>query len=133
MTQFRTERKHAFTGVPYEETYGYCRGVRIGDRVLVSGSSALGTDGKIDPALDGDLYGQAKVAIGKIDSALTELGLSLDHVVRTTFYVVDQAQQLDAARAHGEFFGKAKPAFTMVGIPFLYGDGLIEIEVEAVE
>jgi enamine deaminase RidA (YjgF/YER057c/UK114 family) len=126
-------RQHAFTGVPYEETFGYCRAIRIGDRVIASGSSALGTDGGLDPVLAGDMYGQAKKAISKIEDALNQLGVTLDHVVRTCFYVVDATKQEDAARAHGDFFGGAKPAFTMVGVPFLYGDGLlIEIEVEAI-
>jgi len=131
---FRAARQHAFTGVPYETTFGYCRAVRVGDRVIASGSSALNRDGGMDVELVGDMYGQARFALGKIEDALQQLGSSLDHAVRTCFYVTDASKQEAAARAHGEFFGNARPAFTMVGVPFLYGDDLlIEIEVEAID
>lgn len=133
-TQMKIERIRAGSGVPYEETYGYCRAVRVGNRVLVAGSSALGPDGKMDESLIGDMYGQVKFAVGKIERALNELGLGLGHVVRTSFYVTDPAQQAVAAQAHADFFGRSKPAFTMVGIAFLYMPELmVEIDAEAVD
>lgn len=133
-TDVNTPRQHAFTGMQFEETFGYCRAVRIGDRVIASGSSALNAQGVMNPELVGDMFGQATFALNKIQDALKQLGSSLDRAVRTCFYVTDASQQEAAARAHGEFFRDVKPAFTMVGVPFLYGDGLlIEIEVETVD
>jgi enamine deaminase RidA (YjgF/YER057c/UK114 family) len=127
------QRHRAGSGVPYEETYAYSRVVRIGDRAWISGTSALGEDNSFDPAIAGDVKAQARVAFAKIERALAQVGLGLQHIVRTVFYITDPADGRAAAEVHAEFFGEARPAFTMVGTPFLYGDGLrIEIEAEAV-
>jgi enamine deaminase RidA (YjgF/YER057c/UK114 family) len=132
--EFRTARERAVTGIPQEEEFRYSRGVRVGDRVIVSGSSALWRDGGMDPALEGDMYGQCKVAIGKIEQALRDLGSSLQHVVKATFFITEAEMTEAAAHAFRDFFGPARPAFTLVGVPFLAGPGLlVEIEAEAVD
>ena len=59
---------------------GYSRAVRIGDRILVSGTTATGPDGLVggdDPAA------QANFAIDKIEDAIQHLGGTLRDVVQT--------------------------------------------------
>jgi enamine deaminase RidA (YjgF/YER057c/UK114 family) len=125
------ERLRAGSGVPYEDMYGYSRALRVDNRVISSGSSALGPDGGMDPSLKGDMYGQVKVAVGKIERAFADVGATLADVVKVTFFVTDREQE--AARAFSDFFGPAKPAFTMVGVAFLYlPELLVEVEAEAV-
>jgi enamine deaminase RidA (YjgF/YER057c/UK114 family) len=80
------------------------------------------------------MYGQCKVAIGKIEQALRDLDSSLQHVVKATFFITDADGTEAAAHAFRDFFGPARPAFTLVGVPFLAGPGLlVEIEAEAVD
>jgi enamine deaminase RidA (YjgF/YER057c/UK114 family) len=74
------------------------------------------------------------VAASKIEKALTDLGSSLAHVVRVNFYITDSLQTDAAANAFRDFFGLARPAFTLVGVPFLVGpELLVEIDAEAID
>ncbi|MBC3191782.1 RidA family protein [Pseudonocardia sp. C8] len=131
---FVHERHRASAGIPAEEEYRFSRAVRVGDRVIVSGCPAIGPDGQLDPALKGDMYGQCRVAIEMIEKVLGDLDSSLDHVVKVNFYITDAQYGADAVRAMRDFFGRARPAATLVGTPFLFGsDFLVEIEVEAVD
>ena len=43
------ERTRATSGTPYETTVGYCRAVRVGDRIHVSGTAPIWPDGSCDP------------------------------------------------------------------------------------
>ena len=105
------------------ERYGYSRAIRAGDLIEVAGTTAPG-----DSA-----YKQARVALATIELALTELGASLDDVIRTRMFVVDvQANGDDVARAHGEVFGDVRPATGMYGVTALLGpEMLVEIEATA--
>jgi enamine deaminase RidA (YjgF/YER057c/UK114 family) len=126
-----SQRQRISSGSPYEPVFGFSRAVRVGDRVIVSGTVAWGDDGKL--AAPGDMYGQAKQALRNIEKALDEAGASMADVVRTRRYVTDVSRSDQVARAHGEIFGDIRPAATMVGVPALIdSEMLVEIEAEAV-
>ena len=105
------------------ERYGYSRAVRAGSVIEVAGTTAPG-----DSA-----YDQAKAALRTIEQALTELGASLENVVRTRMFVVDApANGDDVARAHGEVFADIRPATAMYGVvALLEPQMLVEIEATA--
>ena len=42
-------RQRVTSGSPYEEAFGFSRAVRIGDRILVSGTAPIWPDGWCDP------------------------------------------------------------------------------------
>ena len=72
--------------------------------------------------------------MANIARALAAAGAGLEHVVRTRLFVVDIAAHWEAVgRAHGEVFGHARPATTLVEVAgFIHPDILVEIEAVAV-
>ncbi len=133
MTELLTRRERAYSGLPNEDFFGYCRAIKVDDtRVIVSGCTALdGADG-VAPELVGDMYGQAVEAFRRMEDALGKLGAGFEHVVRTNCYLTDASQLKEVIRAHGEVFGDIKPSNNTMGISFLFHPTcLIEIDCEA--
>lgn len=123
-------RKNISSGAPWEEKVGYSRAVRIGNWIAVAGTTAI-KDGVI--AGTGSPYLQTIVILDKIQSALAEAGANLEDVIRTRIYVTDMAHWEEVGRAHGEFFGKIRPAATLVEVSRLIDpDLLVEIEADAI-
>ncbi|AIQ49877.1 endoribonuclease L-PSP [Paenibacillus sp. FSL R7-0273] len=124
------ERKQVFTGSPWESSVGYCRALRIGDRIEVAGTTAM-RNGEV--AFAGNPYEQTKFILQTIEQALADLGAGMNHVVRTRMYVTDISKWEEYGRAHGEFFRDIQPVATMVEVKALIDPQLlIEIEAEAV-
>jgi enamine deaminase RidA (YjgF/YER057c/UK114 family) len=118
------------SGTPWEDKVGYCRAVRIGNIIEVSGTTSVDGDSLIGKD---DLYSQTKFIILKIEKALQNAGAELTDVVRTRMYVTNISKWEEAAKAHAEFFGTIKPATTLVEVSSLIDpDMLIEIEASAV-
>ncbi len=124
-------RKNISSGSPYEEPFGFCRAVRIGNSIHVAGTGPIAPDGST--AAPGDAYRQAVRCLEIIHKAIEDAGGTLADVVRTRMYLTDLSLQKDVARAHGEFFSKIKPAATMIGVSGLVRDDwLVEIEADAI-
>jgi enamine deaminase RidA (YjgF/YER057c/UK114 family) len=125
------KRERVQSGAPWEERVGYCRAIRAGDHVYVTGTVALEPDAT--PHAPGDAYRQAKRALEIVEVAIAELGGRREHVVRTRIFVTDIARWAEFGRAHAEFFGEHRPATTMVEVRRLISDAfLVEIEADAV-
>ena len=67
-----TRRQNVASGSPYEPTIGFSRAVRVGDRVLVSGTAPVWPDGSCDP----DVEKQAERCLEIIEDALVDVGAS---------------------------------------------------------
>jgi enamine deaminase RidA (YjgF/YER057c/UK114 family) len=121
-----SERQRISSGSPWESRFGYCRAIRVGDRVLVSGTAPIWPDGSCDP----DPAAQARRCLEIIVDAIREAGGGPEHVVRTRMYVTGAEIGEAVGRAHAEAFGEAPPASTMVVISGLL-DPRFQVEIEA--
>ena len=114
---------------PYEAAYGFSRAVRIGDRIMVSGTAPVEPDGSSTP---GDAAAQARRCFAIILAAIDELGGSAADVVRTRMFITDPADADAVGAVHGELFRDVRPASTMVVVAaLLRPERRIEIEAEA--
>lgn len=123
------ERSSVDSGTHWEELAGYARAVRIGDRILVSGTTATGPEGVVGA---GDAAAQARYALDKIEGAIRQLGGRLEDVVRTRIYISRILDWEAVARVHGQRFGHIRPANTLVEARLVGPEYLVEIEAEAV-
>lgn len=124
------ERRFVPTAAKWARTVGYSRAVRVGDHIYVSGTAAVGTDGRIVHPTDA--YLQAKRCLQIIIDAVRELGGEPRQVIRTRMYVLKPEHWEAVGRAHGEVFGEVLPATTMVFTGFIDPQMLVEIEAEAI-
>ncbi len=124
------ERQRVYSGAPWEQEAGYCRAIRAGDHVYVTGTVALAPDGSVHAPGDG--YRQAQRCLEIIAAAIAELGAGREHVVRTRMFVTDIARWQEFGRAHAEFFGEHRPATSMLQVGLIGEEFLIEIECDAV-
>jgi len=119
------DRRRVSSGSSFEPAIGFSRAIRAGDRVLVSGTGPVGAD-------DADPATQMRRCIEIVTAALDELGASLDDVVRTRMYLTDAKHWEAVGRVHGEAFGDARPAATMVVVAALLDPRwTVEMEAEA--
>src|SRR5690606_160907 len=123
------ERKNYTSGAPWEDIVGYSRAVQIGDYLEISGTVATDENGVVGP---GNPYEQTKFILAKMGKVLNDAGFTFEHVVRTRMFVTDISRWEEIGRAHGEVFGKIKPATSMVEVSRLIDDAyLVEIEITA--
>ncbi|HVU13541.1 MAG TPA: RidA family protein [Phototrophicaceae bacterium] len=126
-----SERQHISSGTPWEKSVGYCRAIRVGKLVYVSGTTASDENGNVMAV--GDVYGQTAYILKKIERALNEAGASISDVVRTRSFITDISRWEEFGRAHGEVFAEIQPVSTLVQVSQLIDPKhLIEIEVDAV-
>lgn len=124
-----TTRRCVASGSPFEPSIGFSRAVRVGDRVLVSGTAPVFPDGSCPD----DVALQARRCVEIIDAALSEAGATLHDVVRTRTFLTDPADAERVGAVHGEVFGAVRPAATMVAVSALLDPRWkVEIEAEAV-
>src|SRR6185295_15069005 len=126
----RTSAQRISSGGPLENLYAYSRALRVGDRVFISGSTALKAGG-IEGV--GDMYRQTRATMDTIFRALAEAGGVPGDLVYTKSYLTDLGQTAEYTRAFVDALGDVRPVSTLLGVPALVRpELLVEIEAEAV-
>lgn len=124
------DRTRATSGSPFETTFGFCRAIRAGNRIVVAGTGPVEPDGSTTP---GGAAEQAARCLTIIVAAIEELGGKAGDVVRTRMLLTNPADQDAVGAVHARFFGTSPPAATMAGVAWLCRpEWLVEIEAEAV-
>jgi len=121
-------RQKINTGTIWEEIAGFSRAIRVGNQILIAGTTASGPAGIVGK---GDPAKQMYFILDRIEQALQELGGALKDVVRTRTYVSDINHWEIVAKIHGEKFKTIRPVNTLVEAR-LVGDCLVEVEAEAI-
>ncbi len=122
-------RTRVLSGTKWEQLAGFCRALRMGERILISGTTA--THGA--RAIGGDdAAAQTHCIIDKISGALQTLGARLEDVVRTRVFVKNISDWEAVARAHGERFAAIRPVNTLVQAQLVGEEYLVEMEAEAI-
>lgn len=126
----RPGRQRLDSGSIWEPLAGYSRAVRIGDRILVSGTTATHGAGEI--IAPGHPGSQTVYILDKIRASIESLGGTMEDVVRTRVYLKDQSRWEEVSLVHGRVLGHVRPANTLLEVSALVGNYDVEIEAEAV-
>lgn len=123
-------RQNILTGSPWEDKMGYCRAVRIGNTIEISGTVAI-VDGEKVKA--DDAYAQTQNILERIEKILEQAGASMKDVVRTRIFTTDITQFDNIAKAHGTYFKDIKPTTSIYEISKLVApEYMVEIEFTAI-
>ena len=112
---------------PYE-SLGFSRVVVVGSHVYVAGTAPIPKDGSDPPE---GAYGQARLCLEIIGTALERAGASFEHVVRTRIYLADRSDMEEVSKAHAEVFADIRPANTTVITEMVDPAWKLEIDVDA--
>ena len=125
------EFERVYSGSPWEPKVGYCRALRAGELVFVTGTAPVAAGGGVHAP--GDAYAQTVRCFEIIEKALEALGADLSQVVRTRLFVTDISRWEEYGRAHGERFAGHPPCTTLVEVKALIDPQmLIEIEADVI-
>jgi enamine deaminase RidA (YjgF/YER057c/UK114 family) len=124
------KRENILTGSPWEDKMGYCRAVRIGNIIEVSGTVAI-IDGEKVKA--DDAYAQTVNILERVEKVLEDLNVGMKDVIRTRIFTTDVSTFEAVAKAHATFFKDIKPTTGFYGINQLVApEYLVEIEFTAI-
>ena len=117
-------------GSAFETTAAYCRAVRAGQAIAVSGTAATAPDGSaLHP---GDTYGQTREAFERAVAAAQALGANVGDTVRTRLFLGPDSDWREAVKAHRELFEGIDPANTTLYVAGFIPPGvLVEVELDA--
>lgn len=120
-----------FSKAPWEEKVGYCRAVKAGPNIYITGTAPIDDNGQV--YAPGDAYLQAKRCLELIAQTLLHFEADCSHIVRTRMFVTDISLWESFGKAHKEVFSNFPPATTMVEVKALIDPKmLIEIEADAI-
>lgn len=114
---------------PFEEEIGFTRALRVGERIVVSGTVGVEADGSVKE----DAGAQADRCFELIRQHIEQLGGRMADVVRIRMFATDIKDADAISAAFSRALKHARPTGTLVAIAALYDPRWkVEIEAEAV-
>ncbi|HVA38544.1 MAG TPA: Rid family detoxifying hydrolase [Candidatus Dormibacteraeota bacterium] len=107
----------------------YTQAVRVGDFLFCSGQ--VGLDPATGKLVGGGVGAEAGRVMENVRAVLSAAGVGLEHVVKTTIYLVDMADFAEVNGVYGGCFTGDYPARTTVAVAALPAGARVEIEVIA--
>lgn len=125
-----TQRQNISSGSAREPILGYSRAVRVGNQIVVAGTTAGSSNGAVG---GNDAAAQTREIFNRIETALTQAGGSFSDVVRTRIYLTNIADFDAVGAVHGQIFGDIRPVTAVVEVGALAADDLlVEVEADAI-
>ena len=103
----------------------YSEGISAGDYLYVAGQGAETSDGKMPATFDA----QVRQTLENVKAVVEGAGLTMEHVVYTQVYLEDMGNFDKMNQVYREFFPKAPPARSVLGVAKLAGT---PVEINAV-
>ncbi len=107
----------------------YSQAIRVGNLVFTSGQIP------INPVtglfVEGGIKEQTRQSLQNVEAILSEAGLTMSNVVKTTVFMADMNDFADMNAVYAEFFSVPYPARSAVAVKTLPKGALVEIEVIA--
>jgi enamine deaminase RidA (YjgF/YER057c/UK114 family) len=123
-------RKRVSSGSPLEPVFGFCRAMRIGDRIVVGGTAAIEPDGS---STLGGAAAQMERCCAITAQAISDLGGNIDDTVRTRVYITSADVASDVMAVHSKWFGVATPVTAVIVVAgFVRPEWQVELETETV-
>ena len=107
----------------------YSQAITIDNLVFCSGQIPLTPAGTM---AEGDISVQTRQVLTNLKALLAASGSSLEHVLKTTVFLVDMGEFAAMNTVYAEFFPSAPPARSTVQVSRLPRDVRVEIEAIAV-
>ena len=108
----------------------YSQAVQVGNMLFASGQ--LGLDPATGQFPEGAVKEQTEQAFKNVKAILTEAGLTMDNVVKTTVFLADMGDFTAMNEVYAAQFDGTFPARSAVAVKTLPKNALVEIEVIAV-
>lgn len=109
----------------------YSQAILAGDMLFLSGQIPM--DPETGEIVDGDIAVQTRLVLENLEAVLTEAGMDLNNVVKTSVYLTDLDHFDDMNQQYSEYFDQPAPARETVEVSRLPGDVDIEISAIAVK
>lgn len=120
-----------FSGAPWEPKISYCRAIRMGNTIAVTGTITLGDNGEIHAP--NNPYEQTKKCLEIIETAIKPLGAELRNIIRTRIFITNIKHWQEIGRTHAEVFADYPPSTSMVEVKSLINpNASVEIEADAI-
>lgn len=106
----------------------YTDAVRFGDMLFVSGVAPLDSAGRLT---SDDVVAQAQMVFANLERVLAAAGADFGDVLKVTVFLTDVCDRAKINPLREKYFGKTRPASTLIGVNELAVPGM-KIEIEAV-
>jgi 2-iminobutanoate/2-iminopropanoate deaminase len=108
----------------------YSQAVRAGSTIYCAGQIPL--DPKTGQIVSSEISAQTRRVLDNIAAVLRSEGLTFEHIVKTTIFLIDLGDFQTVNEIYGSYFHKEPPARSTVQVAALPKGARVEIEVIAV-